>query len=155
MKKNDFFTYLDQLEDKDEILKRWGELYQLEKKLIQAIIDGRKEKGLSQDELAKLTGIKQPAIARIESGAHSPQINTLINIVEALDLKLEITTKCDDFLKSIWKFDTNKSNDVIFYSKKPSAINISNKSGLYTIMEGGHLDENKSHEYSCEKHYPA
>lgn len=97
MKKNDFFAYLDKLEEKDELLRRWGELYRQEEKLIQTIIESRKTRGLSQKELAQLTGIKQPAIARIESGAHSPQINTLINIVEALDLKLTITPKCEVF----------------------------------------------------------
>ncbi|GEM_PF-2980704 len=155
MKKNDFFSYLDKLEEKDELLKRWGELYLQEEKLIQTIIESRKAKGISQKELAQLTGIKQPAIARIESGAHSPQINTLINIIEALDLKLTISPKCEVFLESIWHNHKVMLSDSIFYSKITSTLDFTQKSGDYIIKEGGHLNENQSYEYPCKEHYPA
>ena len=46
--------------------------------LMGEIIAARKEQGISQRELGKLTGIKQPVIARIESGQSIPRINTLI-----------------------------------------------------------------------------
>ncbi|MDO9581332.1 MAG: helix-turn-helix transcriptional regulator, partial [Bacteroidales bacterium] len=39
---------------------------------------------------AKLTGSKQPSIARIESGRHNPSLSYLKKIAEALDAKLDI-----------------------------------------------------------------
>ena len=52
--------------------------------LMREIIAVRKEQGLSQRELGKLTGIKQPVIARIESGQSSPRIDTLVKLLAPL-----------------------------------------------------------------------
>jgi transcriptional regulator with XRE-family HTH domain len=50
----------------------------------------RKERGLSQAELAKLVGTTQSAIARLESGGRPPRIDTLLRIANALDADLHI-----------------------------------------------------------------
>jgi transcriptional regulator with XRE-family HTH domain len=50
----------------------------------------RKTHGLSQQELAQLTGTTQSAIARLESGGRPPRIDTLLRIAEALDCELVI-----------------------------------------------------------------
>ncbi len=55
----------------------------------------REQRGLSQTDLAKLTGMKQPQIARLESGAHLPALSTLLRLLGVLGGKLELTaTKC-------------------------------------------------------------
>lgn len=51
----------------------------------------RERRGLSQTELAKLTGMKQPQIARLESGAHFPAFPTLQKLLGVLGGKLELT----------------------------------------------------------------
>ncbi|MBI5314738.1 MAG: helix-turn-helix transcriptional regulator [Nitrospirae bacterium] len=51
----------------------------------------RERRGLSQTELAKLTGMKQPQIARLESGAHFPAFATLQKLLGVLGGKLELT----------------------------------------------------------------
>jgi transcriptional regulator with XRE-family HTH domain len=43
----------------------------------------RKQSGLSQRELAARAGVKQPAVARIESGAVSPRVDTLNHLLRA------------------------------------------------------------------------
>jgi transcriptional regulator with XRE-family HTH domain len=48
----------------------------------------RRALGLSQKELAELTGTTQSAIARLESGGRPPRIDTLLRIAEALDCEL-------------------------------------------------------------------
>jgi transcriptional regulator with XRE-family HTH domain len=53
----------------------------------------RERRGLSQTELAKLTGMKQPQIARLESGAHFPAFTTLQKLLGVLGGKLELTAK--------------------------------------------------------------
>lgn len=58
--------------------------------LIGKLIEVREQKGLTQRELADLTGIKQPAIARLESMKTTPQIDTLFKILEPLGFTLAI-----------------------------------------------------------------
>jgi predicted transcriptional regulator len=50
----------------------------------------RVEQGLSQRELAELTGTTQSAIARLERGGRPPRIDTLLRIAEALDCDLAV-----------------------------------------------------------------
>ena len=50
----------------------------------------REERGLSQRELAKMTGIKQPQIARIESGDYLPTLETLWKLADALAARVII-----------------------------------------------------------------
>jgi predicted transcriptional regulator len=54
------------------------------------VIERRRELGLSQTELAELTGTTQSAIARLESGGRPPRIDTLLRIANALDSELEV-----------------------------------------------------------------
>lgn len=58
--------------------------------LIGAMIKARKERGLSQKELGKLSGIKQPVIARMEKGTTNPNLITVLKVVNALDKTLYI-----------------------------------------------------------------
>lgn len=59
--------------------------------LIGKMIEAREEKGLSQRDLAELSGVKQPAIARLESMKSTPQIDTLLKILAPLGYTLSIT----------------------------------------------------------------
>lgn len=58
--------------------------------LIGKMIEARESKGISQRELAELSGVKQPAIARIESMKATPQIDTLLKILAPLGYTLGI-----------------------------------------------------------------
>ena len=44
----------------------------------------RNERGISQRQLEKLSGVKQPVIARMESGVTSPQLETVLKILAPL-----------------------------------------------------------------------
>jgi transcriptional regulator with XRE-family HTH domain len=54
------------------------------------VAEQRRARGLSQKELAELTGTTQSAIARLESGGRPPRIDTLLGIAEALDCELTV-----------------------------------------------------------------
>lgn len=58
--------------------------------LIGEIIKARKEKGLSQKELEKLSGVKQPIIARLEKGTTTPQVDTVLKVLAPLGKTLAI-----------------------------------------------------------------
>lgn len=57
--------------------------------LNQTLIAARKQKGLTQEELAEQTGITVRTIQRIESGESVPRSYTLKTIAAALDLSFE------------------------------------------------------------------
>ncbi len=50
------------------------------------ILAYRAERGMSQTQLAKVLGMKQPTIARLEAGEHTPSLETLIHLSQALGL---------------------------------------------------------------------
>ena len=52
------------------------------------IREKRKEKGLSQERLAKLVQVSQPFIAGIESGRKKPSVDVLMRICAVLDISL-------------------------------------------------------------------
>jgi transcriptional regulator with XRE-family HTH domain len=57
-------------------------------RIAEQVTEQRRARGLSQKELAELTGTTQSAIARLESGGRPPRIDTLLRIAEALDCEL-------------------------------------------------------------------
>ena len=63
---------------------------EMEKELIQEVVNLRKEQNISQNKLAELTGNKQQAISRMEKNEHSPSLKLFCNMVNALgyDIKL-------------------------------------------------------------------
>lgn len=54
------------------------------------VVQQRHARGLSQQELAELTGTTQSAIARFERGGRPPRIDTLLRVAEALDCELVV-----------------------------------------------------------------
>ena len=55
-----------------------------------AIARRRAKLGLSQRELAELTGTTQSAIARLESGSRAPRLDTLLRVAGALGCELDV-----------------------------------------------------------------
>lgn len=53
-----------------------------------SVREKRKEKGLSQERLAKLVQVSQPFIAEIESGRKKPSVDVLMRICAVLDISL-------------------------------------------------------------------
>jgi DNA-binding XRE family transcriptional regulator len=50
----------------------------------------RAEHDLSQTKLARLLGMKQPAVARLEAGDHVPTLLTLTRLSQALGMEFHI-----------------------------------------------------------------
>lgn len=59
-------------------------------KIIGDLSRARIRKGLSQRQLAEMTGIKQSAIARLENIQAIPRLDTIIKIARCLDVEIEI-----------------------------------------------------------------
>ena len=58
--------------------------------LIGELIKARQEKGLSQKKLEELSGVKQPIIARMEKGITSPQLDTVLKLLDPLGKTLAV-----------------------------------------------------------------
>ena len=52
------------------------------------VVEQRRTRNLSQQELAELCGTTQSAIARFERGGRPPRIDTLLRMAQALDCEL-------------------------------------------------------------------
>ena len=83
-------TFSDYMNDETRVSPVERERINFEVALIGKMIEAREEKGLSQRELAEISGVKQPAIARLESMKSTPQIDTLFKVLHPLGYTLEI-----------------------------------------------------------------
>lgn len=75
---------------KDPAFKQEWKASATQYKLIKTIISKRLKLNITQEQLARKAGLKQPSLARIESGSVMPSIKTLHRIASALGTKLEI-----------------------------------------------------------------
>jgi DNA-binding XRE family transcriptional regulator len=48
----------------------------------------RRERGLTQDQLARMSGLKKPNISRFEAGSHVPGISIRERLAESLDVNI-------------------------------------------------------------------
>jgi len=58
--------------------------------LVGELIKARQERGITQQKLEQLSGVRQPIIARIERGTVVPQLNTLLKILTSLGKTLAV-----------------------------------------------------------------
>lgn len=69
--------------------KAYDEL-EFEFKIIDALIDARIKKNLTQKELAGKIGVAQSALARFESGRTNPTLSFLKKVTTGLGLKITV-----------------------------------------------------------------
>lgn len=67
--------------------------------LVEDFVKARQEKGLSQKKLEKLSGVKQPIIARMEKGYTAPHLDTILKVLAPLGKTLEIVSMNQECLK--------------------------------------------------------
>lgn len=60
------------------------------KELVNEVIRLRQEQGITQKQLEELSGVRQPIIARMETGENIPQILTMIKLLAPLGKTLAV-----------------------------------------------------------------
>lgn len=92
---------------------------------IQGLKDIRKEKGLTQDDLAAAVGVKRAVISKYENGSISPSLDMLEKIAEALNVPVssflspELSKSMTDTIAPIFEYafslnpDTDKLNKLM------------------------------------------
>lgn len=83
---NDFLN--EQLQDPE--VKAEYDALEPEFAIIQAMIDARKAKGITQKELSERTGIAQGDISKLENGNGNPSVRTLQRLANAMGMTLKI-----------------------------------------------------------------
>lgn len=61
--------------------------------LIRSLIERRSKLGISQTELARIIGTKQPAISRLEKGDYNTTLSTFFKVADALDLDISLKAR--------------------------------------------------------------
>ncbi len=76
---------------KDKVIKAAYKDLGPEFSLVEMIIEKRLKQGLTQEQLAKKIGSKQPVISRLEQGTYNPSLKFLSRVAAALEAKLTVT----------------------------------------------------------------
>ena len=84
-----FDKYLDE-QLKDPEFKEEYDALEPEFAVIRAILDARREKGITQKELSERTGIAQGDISKLENGSANPSVKMLQRVAAALGKKVKI-----------------------------------------------------------------
>ena len=83
-------TFTEYMDDETRVLSTKKEKINFEIELIGKMIEAREKQGLSQRDLAEISGLKQPAVARLESMKTTPRIDTLFKVLNPLGYTLSI-----------------------------------------------------------------
>ena len=84
-----FRKTLDEQMQNPEFKKEYDAL-ELEFQVIRALLDGRKEKNITQKQLSELTGINQADISKIERGNANPSLRTLQRLASGMDMSVKL-----------------------------------------------------------------
>ncbi len=60
---------------------------------IRKMVELRQSRNMTQQQLSAASGVKQPVIARLETGKSDPQLSTILKLLACMDAKLELERK--------------------------------------------------------------
>ena len=86
---SDFRNYLNRQLQRPSFKAEWDTL-QPELTIAQAMIDVRKESGLTQKQLSERTGIAQADISKLERGNANPSLRTLQRLAAGMGMNIRI-----------------------------------------------------------------
>ena len=86
---SDFRNYLNEQLQRPSFKAGWDAL-QPELTIAQAMIDARKESGLTQKQLSERTGIAQADISKLERGNANPSLRTLQRLAAGMGMNVKI-----------------------------------------------------------------
>ena len=82
----------DTLTGDPELRQMWGES-RTEYNVLGELVKLRKTRGLSQVELAKMSGNRQQVISRIENKENSPTLKTLCSLLDVLEYDIQFVPR--------------------------------------------------------------
>ena len=97
------------IEKTPEQLEHDEKLHELELEVIRQVVAARKSQKLSQRVVGERAGIIRETVAKIENNLNSPQINTLIKLLEPIGFTLGVVPLPKD------EEETNESETIAIY----------------------------------------
>ena len=85
--------YIEKRREADPDFKGAWDSSRMEYKILGELIKLRKEKKLSQADIAAKSGYKQQAISRIEKKEHSPTLRTICAYADVLDVDIRLVPR--------------------------------------------------------------
>ena len=86
---SDFRSYLNEQLQRPSFKTEWDAL-QPKLTIAQAMLDARKESGLTQKQLSERTGIAQADISKLERGNANPSLRTLQRLAAGMGMNVKI-----------------------------------------------------------------
>ena len=84
------FKTWEEIEKTLNITPEQEEEIRIEMEIMQASIEARKKEQITQAEISKKSGLTQSVIARVESGTHSPTMQTMVKYLHAIGYTLQV-----------------------------------------------------------------
>ena len=85
-----YIKYRDEELAKDPDLKKEYDALETEYDIIQAMIDARKSRNMTQKQLSEKTGITQADISRIENGTRNPSLEMMKRLAKGMGMVLKL-----------------------------------------------------------------
>lgn len=86
---SDFRNYLNKQMENKEFRTEYEKL-EPEFSIIQAVIDARKSRNMTQKELSERTGIAQSDISKLETGSSNPTLAMLKRLADGMDMTVKL-----------------------------------------------------------------
>ena len=93
-----YVKYRDEELKKNPKLKAEYDALEPEYDIIQAMINARKSKNMTQKELSERTGITQADISRIENGTRNPSLEMLKRLARGMGMVLKLELEPEEKL---------------------------------------------------------
>ena len=85
-----YIKYRDEALENDPDLKKEYDALEPEYDIIQAMIDARKSRNMTQKQLSEKTGITQADISRIENGTRNPSLKMMKRLAKGMGMVLKL-----------------------------------------------------------------
>ena len=92
-KKVNVSAIIEETLNTDAELKDLWDNSRMEYAVLGSLVKIRKERGISQTELAEKSGNKQQVISRLEKKENSPTLKTVCSILDALDYEIQLVPR--------------------------------------------------------------
>lgn len=89
MSMTEFRDFLEE-QKKDPAFMEEYDALEPEFSIVQAMIDARKQTGMTQKELSERTGIAQGDISKLEKGNANPSLKTIQRLAKGLGMKVRL-----------------------------------------------------------------
>ena len=84
------FKTWEEFEKELNITPEQEEEIRIEMEIMQASIEARKKEKITQKEISEKSGLTQSVVARVESGTHSPTMQTMVKYLHAIGYTLKV-----------------------------------------------------------------